>query len=114
MTQVHRNSDVTCICFLPVYLYLVHNNFCFFISDDMELGRQENPGTPNLKKSRSLGGSLKKLFRRSRKRSQGREDQEMSRESSLSRSSARNISKGPSRETSLTRTGQSSRESAIS
>ncbi|XP_071172570.1 C2 domain-containing protein 2-like isoform X4 [Mytilus edulis] len=82
--------------------------------DDMELGRQENPGTPNLKKSRSLGGSLKKLFRRSRKRSQGREDQEMSRESSLSRSSARNISKGPSRETSLTRTGQSSRESAIS
>lgn len=80
----------------------------------MELGRQENPGTPNLKKSRSLGGSLKKLFRRSRKRSQGREDQEMSRESSLSRSSARNISKGPSRETSLTRTGQSSRESAIS
>ncbi|CAC5415084.1 unnamed protein product [Mytilus coruscus] len=82
--------------------------------DDMELGKQQNPETPNLKKSRSLGGSLKKLFRRSRKRSQGRDDQEMSRESSLSRSSARNISKGPSRETSLTRTGQSSRESAIS
>lgn len=77
----------------------------------MELGRH-TPETPNLKKSRSLGGSLKKLFRRSRKRSQGR-DQEMSRESSLSRSSTRNADKGPSREASLTRTGYS-RESAIS
>jgi hypothetical protein len=78
----------------------------------MELVRQQAPATPNLKKSRSLGGSLKKLFRRSRKRSQGRD--ETSRESSLSRSSAKNLSKGPSREASLTRTGHSPRESAIS
>ncbi|XP_061183846.1 uncharacterized protein LOC133192028 isoform X2 [Saccostrea echinata] len=71
--------------------------------DDIELvrGKAEPPGTPNLKKSRSLGGSLKKLFRRGRK--QQRTQGETSRESSFSRSSTRNVSQGPSREGSLNR-----------
>lgn len=71
--------------------------------DDIELvrGKAESPGTPNLKKSRSLGGSLKKLFRRGRK--QDRSQGETSRESSFSRSSTRNISQGPSRDGSLSR-----------
>ncbi|XP_059144747.1 phospholipid transfer protein C2CD2L-like [Physella acuta] len=71
--------------------------------DDLELVRpqsMEAPPSPNLKKSRTLGGSLKKLFKRSRKRSQTRGD---SRESSLSRGSR---SKGPSRDSSLTRQNQ--------
>ncbi|XP_021354892.1 phospholipid transfer protein C2CD2L-like isoform X4 [Mizuhopecten yessoensis] len=68
--------------------------------DDIELVRAQ-PETPSLKKSRSLGGSLKKLFRRGRKRS--RDHGETSRESSYSRSSTRNASQGPSREGSLTR-----------
>lgn len=47
----------------------VYNLFCGDYTDDIELvrGKAESPGTPNLKKSRSLGGSLKKLFRRGRK-----------------------------------------------
>ncbi|XP_052721376.1 phospholipid transfer protein C2CD2L-like isoform X5 [Crassostrea angulata] len=71
--------------------------------DDIELvrGKAESPGTPNLKKSRSLGGSLKKLFRRGRK--QDRSQGETSRESSFSRSSTRNVSQGPSRDGSLSR-----------
>lgn len=71
--------------------------------DDIELvrGKAEPPGTPNLKKSRSLGGSLKKLFRRGRK--QDRSQGETSRESSFSRSSTRNVSQGPSRDGSLSR-----------
>ncbi|KAK3106854.1 hypothetical protein FSP39_001393 [Pinctada imbricata] len=71
--------------------------------DDLELVRgKEAPSSPNLKKSRSLGGSLKKLFRRGRKQSRSRGD--TSRESSFSRSSAKNVSQGPSREGSLNRT----------
>ncbi|XP_056012261.1 C2 domain-containing protein 2-like isoform X7 [Ostrea edulis] len=71
--------------------------------DDIELvrGKRETPETPNLKKSRSLGGSLKKLFRRGRKQTRSRG--ETSRESSFSRSSTRNVSQGPSREGSLNR-----------
>ncbi|XP_022321161.1 phospholipid transfer protein C2CD2L-like isoform X4 [Crassostrea virginica] len=71
--------------------------------DDIELvrGKAEPPGTPNLKKSRSLGGSLRKLFRRGRK--QSRSHGETSRESSFSRSSTRNVSQGPSRDGSLNR-----------
>ena len=74
--------------------------YCFPIADDIDLHKQRHEETPNLKKSRSLGGSLKKLFRRSRKRSIGKGDQ--SRESSLSRQS-KHLSEGPSREGSLTR-----------
>ena len=82
---------------------------CLFICyivifpDDIELvrGKAESPGTPNLKKSRSLGGSLRKLFRRGRK--QSRSHGETSRESSFSRSSTRNVSQGPSRDGSLNR-----------
>lgn len=86
----------------------------FCVLDDIELVRSTTPETPNLKKSRSLGGSLKKLFRRSRKRSRSRG--ETSRESSFSRSSTRNVSQGPSREGSLSRTPVSphSQETAIS
>ncbi|XP_060073125.1 titin-like [Ylistrum balloti] len=74
--------------------------------DDIELVRAQQD-TPSLKKSRSLGGSLKKLFRRGRKRSRDRG--ETSRESSYSRSSTRNASQGPSREGSIGRgSGQSS------
>ncbi|XP_069109920.1 micronuclear linker histone polyprotein-like isoform X1 [Argopecten irradians] len=73
--------------------------------DDIELVRAQ-PDTPSLKKSRSLGGSLKKLFRRGRKRSRDRG--ETSRESSYSRSSTRNASQGPSREGSITRGTSSS------
>ncbi|XP_033758789.1 LOW QUALITY PROTEIN: phospholipid transfer protein C2CD2L-like [Pecten maximus] len=73
--------------------------------DDIELVRAQ-PDTPSLKKSRSLGGSLKKLFRRGRKRSRDRG--ETSRESSYSRSSTRNASQGPSREGSITRGGSAS------
>ncbi|BFZ13818.1 hypothetical protein BsWGS_16857 [Bradybaena similaris] len=82
--------------------------------DDLELVRlqaQEASASPNLKKSRTLGGSLKKLFRRSRKQSKSRAD---SRESSLSRGSR---SKGPSRDNSLTRQSQresEQRESSVS
>ena len=77
-------------------------DFLFF-TDDLELVRNKGePETPNLKKSRSLGGSLKKLFRRGRKQSRSRG--ETSRESSFSRSSTRNISQGGSREGSLNRT----------
>ncbi|CAG5123852.1 unnamed protein product, partial [Candidula unifasciata] len=82
--------------------------------DDLELVRlqaQEGSTSPNLKKSRTLGGSLKKLFRRSRKQSKSRAD---SRESSLSRGSR---SKGPSRDNSLSRQSQresEQRESSIS
>lgn len=74
----------------------------FDITDDIELVRAQ-PDTPSLKKSRSLGGSLKKLFRRGRKRS--RDHGETSRDSSYSRSSTRNASQGPSREGSITRGG---------
>ncbi|KAL4229374.1 intracellular signal transduction [Mactra antiquata] len=71
--------------------------------DDIDLHKvKRNEETPNLKKSRSLGGSLKKLFRRSRKRSRSRGRGEQSRESSMSRQS-RHTSLGPSREGSLTR-----------
>uniref|UniRef100_A0A2C9L2B8 C2 domain-containing protein n=1 Tax=Biomphalaria glabrata TaxID=6526 RepID=A0A2C9L2B8_BIOGL len=78
--------------------------------DDLELVRPQLNDTdaepsPNLKKSRTLGGSLKKLFRRSRKQSRTRGD---SRESSMSRGSR---SKGPSRDSSLTR--QSQRENEL-
>ncbi|XP_048258093.1 uncharacterized protein LOC124117292 isoform X19 [Haliotis rufescens] len=71
--------------------------------DDMELVRSQDPAkSPNLKKSRSLGGSLKKLFRRSRKRSKSRG--ESSRDSSFSRSSDRRAgSQNPSRDSSLNR-----------
>ncbi|XP_067679954.1 C2 domain-containing protein 2-like isoform X10 [Haliotis asinina] len=71
--------------------------------DDMELVRSQDPSkSPNLKKSRSLGGSLKKLFRRSRKRSKSRG--ESSRDSSFSRSSdRRGGSQNPSRDSSLNR-----------
>lgn len=81
----------------------VYNMFCGDYTDDIELvrGKAESPGTPNLKKSRSLGGSLKKLFRRGRK--QDRSQGETSRESSFSRSSTRNVSQGPSRDGSLSR-----------
>uniref|UniRef100_A0A0B7BHJ9 C2 domain-containing protein n=1 Tax=Arion vulgaris TaxID=1028688 RepID=A0A0B7BHJ9_9EUPU len=71
--------------------------------DDLELVRPQSKNSmasPNLKKSRTLGGSLKKLFRRSRKQSKSRGD---SRESSLSRGSR---SKGPSRDNSLSRQSQ--------
>ena len=72
-------------------------------SDDIDLYRkQKETETPNLKKSKSLGGSLKKLFRRSRKRSRS-QGREQSRESSVSRQS-RHTSQVPSREGSLTRT----------
>ncbi|XP_060605436.1 uncharacterized protein LOC132757953 [Ruditapes philippinarum] len=77
------------------------------IGDDIDLHRvkQNEENTPSLKKSRSLGGSLKKLFRRSRKRSRSRGRGEQSRESSVSRQS-RHTSQGPSREGSLTRSSQ--------
>lgn len=83
-------------------IYVI-NLFCGDYTDDIELvrGKAESPGTPNLKKSRSLGGSLKKLFRRGRK--QDRSQGETSRESSFSRSSTRNVSQGPSRDGSLSR-----------
>lgn len=81
--------------------------FCLF-SDDIDLHRQKHePDTPNLKKSRSLGGSLKKLFRRSRKRSRSVGKGDQSRESSVSRQS-RHVSEGPSREGSLTRSSHTS------
>lgn len=70
----------------------------------MELVRpqtKDGDSSPNLKKSRTLGDSLKKLFkRRSRKRSKSRGN---SRESSLSRGSR---SKEQSRENSLSRQSQ--------
>ncbi|XP_052804410.1 phospholipid transfer protein C2CD2L-like isoform X2 [Mya arenaria] len=80
--------------------------------DDIDLHRvkKEQEQSTNLKKSRSLGGSLKKLFRRSRKRSVGRGDQ--SRESSLSRQS-RQQSQGPSREGSLTRSHNTSQHDTV-
>ncbi|GFS26682.1 C2 domain-containing protein 2-like isoform X3 [Elysia marginata] len=81
--------------------------------DDLDLVRpksqheDETAPSNNLKKSRTLGGSLKKLFRRSRKRSKsrgaGEGDRDQSRESSLSRGSR---SKNQSRENSLSRTSQ--------
>ncbi|XP_045208200.1 phospholipid transfer protein C2CD2L-like isoform X4 [Mercenaria mercenaria] len=75
--------------------------------DDIDLHRvkQNEENAPTLKKSRSLGGSLKKLFRRSRKRSRSQGRGEQSRESSVSRQS-RHTSQGPSREGSLTRSSQ--------
>ncbi|XP_012943979.1 phospholipid transfer protein C2CD2L [Aplysia californica] len=76
--------------------------------DDLELLRphqKDAPPSPSLKKSRTLGGSLKKLFRRSRKRSNTRGND--SRESSMSRGSR---SKGPSRDNSLTRQSQREHE----
>ncbi|CAL1543471.1 unnamed protein product [Lymnaea stagnalis] len=79
--------------------------------DDLELVRPQSkdaPPSPNFKKSRTLGGSLKKLFKRSRKRSQTRAD---SRESSMSRGSR---SKGPSRDSSLTRQTQRENEQRAS
>jgi hypothetical protein len=81
----------------------LNDMFGDFLTDDIELvrGKREAPETPNLKKSRSLGGSLKKLFRRGRKQTRSRG--ETSRESSFSRSSTRNVSQGPSREGSLNR-----------
>ncbi|KAL3885788.1 hypothetical protein ACJMK2_025826 [Sinanodonta woodiana] len=79
--------------------------------DDLELVRsQEHPEGSSLKKSRSLGSSLKKLFRRGR-RSRSRGKGENSRESSVSRgSSLRHVSQGPSRENSLPRSPQTQSE----
>ncbi|XP_064604423.1 LOW QUALITY PROTEIN: C2 domain-containing protein 2-like [Liolophura sinensis] len=68
-------------------------------TDDIE---NERLTPPSLKKSRSLGGSLRKLFRRS-KRSRSRGGGESSRESSISRSSKRDASQASSRESSLKR-----------
>ncbi|XP_050417347.1 C2 domain-containing protein 2 isoform X4 [Patella vulgata] len=64
--------------------------------DDLELVRAKGNASPNLKKSRSLGGSLKKLFRRSRRRSKSRDN---SRESSFKNTGSQN----PSRDSSLNR-----------
>ena len=75
----------------------------FSLSDDIDLHRANKEQQQNLKKSRSLGGSLKKLFRRSQKRSRSQTRGEQSRESSLSRQSRHTSSQNPSREGSLTR-----------
>ncbi|XP_041372929.1 phospholipid transfer protein C2CD2L-like isoform X3 [Gigantopelta aegis] len=81
--------------------------------DDLDLVRRSSPPkSPNLKKSRSLGGSLKKLFRRSRRRSKSRGEE--SRDSSLSRGSGRNQSQGPSRDSSLNRQSAQNRGSSVS
>ncbi|ESP01971.1 hypothetical protein LOTGIDRAFT_157105 [Lottia gigantea] len=64
--------------------------------DDLELVRAKGNASPNLKKSRSLGGSLKKLFRRSRRRSKSRDN---SRDSSFKTTGSQN----PSRDSSLNR-----------
>ena len=81
--------------------------FLFLFADDIDLHKQRHDDTPNLKKSRSLGGSLKKLFRRSRKRSRSVGKGDQSRESSVSRQS-KHLSEGPSREGSLTRSSHTS------
>ncbi|KAL8558356.1 hypothetical protein ACOMHN_012920 [Nucella lapillus] len=79
--------------------------------DDLELVRPQEPGSPNLKKSRSLGGSLKKLFRRGRKSRSRARDGDTSRESSMSRGSGRNPA---SRDGSLNRQSAQNRASSVS
>ena len=83
----------------------------FWLTDDLELVRPQEPGSPNLKKSRSLGGSLKKLFKRGRKSRSRARDGDTSRESSLSRGSGRNAA---SREGSLNRQSAQNRASSVS
>ncbi|PVD27116.1 hypothetical protein C0Q70_12267 [Pomacea canaliculata] len=79
--------------------------------DDLELVRPQEPGSPNLKKSRSLGGSLKKLFKRGRKSRSRAREADTSRESSLSRGSGRNPA---SRDGSLSRQAAQNRASSVS
>ncbi|KAK7106243.1 hypothetical protein V1264_017519 [Littorina saxatilis] len=79
--------------------------------DDLELVRPQDPGSPNLKKTRSLGGSLKKLFRRGRKSRSRARDGDTSRESSQSRGSGRNPA---SRDGSLNRQSGQNRASSVS
>ncbi|KAK7106245.1 hypothetical protein V1264_017519 [Littorina saxatilis] len=80
-------------------------------TDDLELVRPQDPGSPNLKKTRSLGGSLKKLFRRGRKSRSRARDGDTSRESSQSRGSGRNPA---SRDGSLNRQSGQNRASSVS
>lgn len=101
-------SVVYIVCFEKGCLIIC---FWLLITDDLELVRPQEPGSPNLKKSRSLGGSLKKLFKRGRKSRSRARDGDTSRESSLSRGSGRNPA---SREDSLNRQLAQNRASSVS